>query len=62
MNAFISGCLPPLWKQGITGISLVVFHSRAALFYSEVFDKRKVIVSLHPAGSTNVAATALSET
>lgn len=59
MSAFISGCLQPLWKQGITGISLVVFHSGAAPFYSEVFDKRKVMVSLHPAGSTNVAATAL---
>lgn len=62
MSAFISGSLPPLWKQGITGISLLVFHSEAALFYSEVFDKRKVTGSLHPAGSTNVTATALSKT
>lgn len=61
MSAFISRCLPPLWKRGITGISLVVFHSGVALFYSEVFDKRKVTVSLHPAGSINVTATALSE-
>lgn len=62
MSVFISGYLPPLWEGGITGISLVVFHSGAALFYSEVFDKRKVTVTLHPAGSTNMAAISLSET
>lgn len=47
------GCLVPQWQWGIAGISLVVLHSRAALFYSDMFDKRKVTARVHPAGSTN---------
>lgn len=53
LSALIWVCNPPLWKQGIIGIPVLVRHSEAAMFSSEVFDKRKVTVSLHAAGSTN---------